>query len=308
MRVSGGDRIGVPAVVLEAGGVAETVNVSAEALLVQSQSAERSFAVSSEQIENLPVNRQNFTSLIQFAPGVASGGSTDFVRLGGQSQNNLMMDGISAMDTGNNGTMLAMNIDVHRRSEDPDPGYQAEYGRVERAADLGRHQERHQPVPRLDVRPRAELRLEREPVGRRGQRRSQGRYRETGIGATRSAVRSASPAARTSCSSSTATNSVRAPPIRRRTNRFRVPTVFERSGDFSQSLDNNGDLFITISVDRSLECTVGGSSRQLASSAEFRLIAWTDILGLNILKPWPEPNRKASANYNLESRRRPSTT
>ena len=37
--------------VLEAGGVAETVNVSAEALLVQSQSAERSFAVSSEQIE-----------------------------------------------------------------------------------------------------------------------------------------------------------------------------------------------------------------------------------------------------------------
>src|SRR5215213_7102499 len=46
VRVSGGDRIGVPTVVLEAGGVAETVNVSAEALLVQSQSAERSFAVS----------------------------------------------------------------------------------------------------------------------------------------------------------------------------------------------------------------------------------------------------------------------
>ena len=45
IRVSGGDRVGVPAMVLEAGGVAETVNVSAEALLVQSQSAERSFAV-----------------------------------------------------------------------------------------------------------------------------------------------------------------------------------------------------------------------------------------------------------------------
>ena len=45
VRVSGGDRIGVPAVTLEAGGVAETVNVSAEAMLVQSQSAERSFAV-----------------------------------------------------------------------------------------------------------------------------------------------------------------------------------------------------------------------------------------------------------------------
>ena len=41
IRVSGGDRVGVPAMVLEAGGVAETVNVSAEAMLVQSQSAER---------------------------------------------------------------------------------------------------------------------------------------------------------------------------------------------------------------------------------------------------------------------------
>ncbi len=129
VRVSGGDRVGVPAVVLEAGGVAETVNVSAEALLVQSQSAERSFAVSSEQIENLPVNRQNFTSLIQFAPGVVSGGSTDFVRLGGQSQNNLMMDGISAMDTGNNGTMLAMNIESIGEVKILTQGYQAEYGR-----------------------------------------------------------------------------------------------------------------------------------------------------------------------------------
>jgi hypothetical protein len=58
IRVSGGDRVGVPALVLEAGGVAETVNVTAEALLVQSQSAERSFAVSTEQIEDLPINRR----------------------------------------------------------------------------------------------------------------------------------------------------------------------------------------------------------------------------------------------------------
>jgi len=129
VRLSGGDRIAVPSLTLEAGGVAETVNVTAEALLVQSQSAERSYAVDSVQIENLPVNRQNFTSLIQFAPGVISGGSTDFVRLGGQSQNNLMMDGISAMDTGNNGTMLAMNIESIGEVKILTQGYQAEYGR-----------------------------------------------------------------------------------------------------------------------------------------------------------------------------------
>jgi hypothetical protein len=131
IRVSGADRIGVPPITLQAGTVAETVTVTAEAALVQTESGERSFAVSSEQIENLPINRQNFTSLLQFAPGVKinTSGSTSFERLGGVSQNNLMMDGISAMDTGNNGTMLAMNIESIGEVKILTQGYQAEYGR-----------------------------------------------------------------------------------------------------------------------------------------------------------------------------------
>ena len=167
IRVSGGDRVGVPAMVLEAGGVAETVNVSAEALLVQSQSAERSFAVSSEQIEGLPINRQNFTSLLAFAPGVKinGSGSTGFERLGGVSQNNLMMDGISAMDTGNNGTMLAMNIESIGEIKILTQGYQAEYGRSSGPAGHGRDQERHQPVPRVGLRRRARHQLELEQLG-----------------------------------------------------------------------------------------------------------------------------------------------
>ena len=43
--VSGGDRVGVPPLTLEPGGTAETVTVTAEAALVQTQSGERSFAV-----------------------------------------------------------------------------------------------------------------------------------------------------------------------------------------------------------------------------------------------------------------------
>ena len=70
VQVSGGDRVAVPALTLEVGGAAETVNVTAEAALVQSQSGERSFAVTTEQIENLPIARGNFTSLTQFTPGV----------------------------------------------------------------------------------------------------------------------------------------------------------------------------------------------------------------------------------------------
>jgi len=128
--VTGGDRVGVPTLTLEVGGTTETVNVTAEAALVQTQSGERSFAIESKQIDELPVAHGNFTSLVVFTPGVASGGaSAGGTRLGGQSQNNIMMDGISAMDTGNNGQMLNMNIESIGEVKVLTQGYQAEYGR-----------------------------------------------------------------------------------------------------------------------------------------------------------------------------------
>ena len=68
--VTGGDRVGVPPLTLEVGGTVETVTVTAEAALVQTQSGERSFAITTQQIENLPVARGNFTSLMAFTPGV----------------------------------------------------------------------------------------------------------------------------------------------------------------------------------------------------------------------------------------------
>ena len=58
--------------------------------------------------------------------GHPSAGGT---RLGGASQNNIMMDGISAMDTGNNGQMLHMNIESIGEVKVLTQGYQAEYGR-----------------------------------------------------------------------------------------------------------------------------------------------------------------------------------
>jgi hypothetical protein len=41
---------------------------------VQTQSAERSYTVAPEQIDNLPFNRQNFINAVQFTPGVILGG------------------------------------------------------------------------------------------------------------------------------------------------------------------------------------------------------------------------------------------
>ena len=70
IQVSGGSRVSLPAMELQAGGTNEVVNVTAEAPLIQAQSGERSFAVSSTQVDNLPINHGNFTSLTALVPGV----------------------------------------------------------------------------------------------------------------------------------------------------------------------------------------------------------------------------------------------
>src|ERR1043165_4160099 len=129
--VSGGDRVGVPPMALEVGATAESVTVSADVALVQTQSGERSFAVQQKQVESLPVVRGNFTSLVAFVPGVNGADTTSAggTRLGGVSQNNIMMDGISAMDTGNNGQMINLNIESIGEGKELRQGYQAEYGR-----------------------------------------------------------------------------------------------------------------------------------------------------------------------------------
>jgi len=130
IAVSGADRVGIPPITLEPGTLVESVTVVAQSPLVQTQSGERSYAVTSTQIDNLPVARNNFTSMTAFTPGVTqTGASAGGTRIGGAGQNNIMMDGISAMDTGNNGQMLNMNVDAIGEVKILTQGYQAEYGR-----------------------------------------------------------------------------------------------------------------------------------------------------------------------------------
>src|SRR5215469_601623 len=131
--VTGGDRVGVPTLTLELGATVETVSVTAEAALVQTQSGERSFAVETKMIESLPIAHGNFAGAVAFTPGVdgSKTGSGSTARLGDPngSQDNIMMDGISAMDTGNNGQMLTLNIESIGEVKVLTQGYQAEYGR-----------------------------------------------------------------------------------------------------------------------------------------------------------------------------------
>jgi hypothetical protein len=122
--VSSGDRVSIPPLVIELGAQAETVNVIAEAALVQAQSAERSFTIATTEVENLPLSNRNFASLAALAPGVVG-----TQRIGGGGQSNFTMDGVSIVDTGNNGQMLQMNVDAIGEVKILTSNYQAEYGR-----------------------------------------------------------------------------------------------------------------------------------------------------------------------------------
>src|SRR5262245_8700918 len=124
INVSAGDRTLLGVLTIEVGGLAETVQVTSEAALVQTQSGERSFTVNTETVQNLPIANRSFTALTSLAPGVSGNN-----RIGGGGGNNIMMDGVSAVDTGSNAILLQMNVESIAEVKVLVSGYQAEYGR-----------------------------------------------------------------------------------------------------------------------------------------------------------------------------------
>lgn len=110
ITVSAGDRAAIPAFTLDVGQLTETITVMARASLVQAGSGERSFTVSTESVQNLPISNRSFVQLATIAPGVAGTGNNP-ARIGGGGANNVMMDGISTMDTGSNAVLLQMNVE-----------------------------------------------------------------------------------------------------------------------------------------------------------------------------------------------------
>jgi hypothetical protein len=299
--VSGGDRVSVPSMTLEVGAQSEAVTVIAESPLVQAQSGERSFTATTQQVENLPIDHRNFTSLVQLTPGVD--GNT---RIGGVGYNNIMMDGISAMDTGNNGQMINMNIESIAEVKVLTAGYQAEYGRssglqITAVSKSGTNRFRGSGytlqtnsdwntntktrVMNGDPKPKAETKTYGYsiggPVGKPGGSNKLFFFYSHEYVPTNNPINNGNPI------------------------RFRVPTAAERAGDFSQTLDNNGAPFPyikdpnitgTCSATDQTACFADGGV--LGKIPANRLYA----AGLAILNRYPAPNRTqiAGSNYNYE--------
>jgi hypothetical protein len=137
------DKLGVGDIALEVGAVTESVEVSAEASVLQTESVERSATISSKQIENIEVNGRNPLDMAKLIPGVSfttgtsyavgnsgTGANTFTVNGARPSQNQLTLNGIGNVDTGNNGGMnVSVSTDSIAEFKILTGSYQAEFGR-----------------------------------------------------------------------------------------------------------------------------------------------------------------------------------
>ena len=297
INASPGDRVAIGAITIELGVLSETVTVSGEAPMIQSQTGERSFTVTTEAVQNLPIANRNFGGLAALTPGVI--GNT---RIGTQgASTNFQIDGVSTIDTGAGGQALQLNVDAIAEVRVLTSGYQAEYGRnsglqVTGVTKSGTNQYRGSIY---DIQRNSDWNSNSWTNVRNGDPKSLSKQRDWGYtvggpigkpGGTNKLFFFYGHEFRPRTSGGNIT-------------RFRVPTLLERQGDFSASTDNNGNLINRIrDASTGRPCTATNTSGCFAADGVLGRIPQNRLyeLGLNVLRQWPEPNT-AGLNYNLET-------
>ncbi len=325
------DKLTLGDITLDVGTASETVTVTAEATQVQAESAERSYAVQGEIVRNIAVNGRAFVNLASIATGIVFnnnvGNSDAITNVAANglrtSANNLQLDGVAIVDTGNNGTMISVNLDAIAEFKVLTSNYQAEFGRSAGA----------------QISAVTRRRIERDFHGSfYAFRRHDGMNANTWINNR----------------NSTPTSQINKPRLDQRDigytiggpayipglfnknkdkfffffsqehqKRFtppttpvnvRVPTELERNGDFSQSRDNNGALFPFVR-DYTLSGLCQATPASPTAGVDYQAACFRDggvlgkipanrlyPLGLNILKIYPLPNfNQAGANFNYQT-------
>ena len=135
------ERVAVPPVVLEVGGVEEVVTVEASALHAQAQSGERSGTIRADEIKGTQLRGRDFLGLLQGMPGVVdtnvrnAPGWNAFLgtQINGLSDQLMGMsyDGVSSKDTGfGAANYVTPSLDSISEVKIQTSNYQAEYGRA----------------------------------------------------------------------------------------------------------------------------------------------------------------------------------
>ena len=145
LNLTANERLAVGTIVMEVGNVTESITVKAEGAVVQTASAEHSGLLSSTQVDSLMVKGRNVITMLQLLPGVVDTNIPDApdrnfaigLSVNGQRRNAVgsWMDGVPTQDSGV-GWISTANISMDAVSEVKVllNNYQAEYGRMRGAS------------------------------------------------------------------------------------------------------------------------------------------------------------------------------
>ena len=126
------------------GAVSETVDVTSDAPIIQSESSSLGQVIVSTQITELPLNGRDYTQLATLSTGVvrtssgtngntggsSTGGQNSFVANGTRGTlNNFLLDGIDNNSNDNGGLVLRTNVDAIQEFKIQTNSYSAEFGR-----------------------------------------------------------------------------------------------------------------------------------------------------------------------------------
>lgn len=302
IAVSPGDRVGLGALTIDVGAVTEAITVTAEAALLQTQSAERSSTIAQAQVQNIPLATRTFTNLIAVVPGVG-GSSSQPARVGDSSSYsggnaNIMMDGVSTMDSGNNALAIAVNTEAIAEIKIMVSNYQAEYGRqsgVQMSA-VTKSGTNHFHGTGFMIMRRSGWNARNKVDILNGNSKAYLRQKDLGFTVGGPIGKPGhdnklfffyshefDPRSMTVTGGSVVN--------------YRFPTAAERAGDFSQSVDNNGNLYPFIKDPLSSNaCSASNSSGCFKDGGVLGKIPSDRLygLGLKILNLYPMPNLAAT--------------
>ena len=138
VQLSATERLSLPPITLDIGGMTETVSVTADAAVIQTQSGERSAVITKDQLEDRGLKGRDPFGTLNVLPGVVdtrnrdapAAGNTGGLSINGQSQVNFSYDGVTSKDTGSNSNNFAAPaLDSIAEIKVQTSNFQAEYGR-----------------------------------------------------------------------------------------------------------------------------------------------------------------------------------
>ncbi len=303
IEVNPGDRIALGQLTIQVGEVSQSVTVSSETPLLQTQSAERSATVTPTEVQNLPVLNRDFASLTAVIPGVSGTSRIGDRSSTGGGDSNVMVDGISAMDTGENAQSVAVNTESVQEIKVLVSNYDAEYGRssgIQMTAVTKSGTNQFHGTGFLVMRQSGWNANSRVNI-LNGDPRTYDKEKDMGfsiggpigrLGRNNKLFFFFSDEFDPRSNAGTVT-------------RYRVPTALERAGDFSQTIDNNGNLFPYIKDPLSGNpCSASNTSGCFADGGVLGRIPANRLysLGQTILNLYPMPNTTPppGADYNYQ--------